>query len=66
MRISFAAATFLASVGYVNAQKKCAQKSNENPTAGILAVRYPNASSIVPVGTPYNIVWDVSLSSGNP
>lgn len=58
MRVSIATLAFLAYAGFSSAEE-CAQKSNENPTAGILAVTYPNVTSIVPIGTPYNIVWDV-------
>lgn len=66
MRASFATAAFLAAIGFTSAQEECAQESNEGPTVGILAVRYPNASSIVPVGTPFNIAWDVRLPSNTP
>lgn len=59
MRVSIATFAFLACAGFTSAATECAQKANEKPTAGILAVRQPNATSIVPAGTPYTIVWDV-------
>jgi hypothetical protein len=59
MRVSIATFAFLAYAGFGSAATECAQKSNENPTAGILAVREPSLNLIVPAGTPYNIVWDV-------